>query len=154
MLVFYTALSNNMPQLSTPQPLPPGPFLVNTFPASVQAGFPSPAEDHQVERIDLMNQLIKHPQATFMLRVSGQSMRDAGILDGSVVLVDRAIKPESGHIVVAVVDGDFTCKTLQTRPDAFRLVAANPDFADIVPTEGQTIEVWGVVVASIVQHGT
>jgi DNA polymerase V len=142
-----------MPQLSTPHPLPPGPFLVNTFPASVQAGFPSPAEDHQVERIDLINQLIKHPQATFMLRVSGQSMCDAGILDGSVVLVDRAIKPESGHIVVAVVDGDFTCKTLQTGPDAFRLVAANPDFADIVPTEGQTIEVWGVVVASIVQHG-
>jgi DNA polymerase V len=63
-------------------PQPSGPFLVNTFLASVQAGFPSSAEDHQVERIDLMNQLIKHPQATFMLRVSGQSMRDAGILDG------------------------------------------------------------------------
>lgn len=142
-----------MPQLSTPQPLPSRPFLVNTFSASVQAGFPSPAEDHQVEHIDLMNQLIKHPQATFMLRVSGQSMRDAGILDGSVVLVDRAIKPENGHIVVAMVDGDFTCKTLHTGPDSFRLVAANPEFADIVPTEGQTIEVWGVVVASIVQHG-
>lgn len=124
-----------MTTLSTPQPLPPDPLLVNAFPASVQAGFPSPAEDHQVERIDLMNQLIKHPQATFMLRVSGQSMRDAGILDGSVV------------------DGDFTCKTLQTGPNGFRLVAANPDFPDIVPTEGQTIEVWGVVVASIVQHG-
>jgi DNA polymerase V len=66
---------------------------------------------------------------------------------------DRTLT-ESGHIVVAVVDGDFTCKTLQTGPDSFRLVAANPDFADIVPTEGQTIEVWGVVVASIVQHGT
>jgi DNA polymerase V len=99
-----------------------------------------------------MNQLIKHPQATFMLRVSGQSMRDAGILDGSVVLVDKAIQPESGHIVIAVVDGDFTCKTLQTGAEGFRLIAANPDFADIVPTEGQTIEVWGVVVASIVQH--
>ena len=142
-----------MPNLSTPQPLPPGPLVVKAFSTSVQCGFPSPAEDHQVERIDLMSQLIKHPQATFMLRVSGHSMRDAGILDGSVVLVDRAIKPESGHIVVAVVDGDFTCKTLHTGPDSFRLVAANPEFADIVPTEGQTIEVWGVVVASIVQHG-
>ena len=118
----------------------------------MQAGFPSPAEDHQLERIDLMNQLIKHPQATFMLRVSGHSMRDAGILDGSVVLVDRAIKPESGHVVIAVVDGDFTCKTLHTGPDFFRLVAANPDFADIVPNDGQAIEVWGVVVASIIQH--
>ena len=141
-----------MPNLSTPQPLPPGPLVVKAFSTSVQCGFPSPAEDHQVERIDLMSQLIKHPQATFMLRVSGHSMRDAGILDGSVVLVDRAIKPESGHIVIAVVDGDFTCKVLQTGPDFFRLVAANPDFADIVPNDGQAIEVWGVVVASIVQH--
>lgn len=130
----YSTERHHAPPLH-PQPLPPGPLLVNAFTASVQAGFPSPAEDHQVERIDLMNQLIKHPQATFMLRVSGQSMRDAGILDGSVV------------------DGDFTCKTLQTGPNGFRLVAANPDFPDIVLTEGQTIEVWGVVVASIVQHG-
>jgi DNA polymerase V len=141
-----------MSNLSTPQPLPPGPLVVKAFSTSVQCGFPSPAEDHHVERIDLMSQLIKHPQATFMLRVSGDSMRDAGIMDGAVVLVDKAIKPESGHIVIAVVDGDFTCKILQTGPDFFRLVAANPNFADIVPNDGQTIEVWGVVVASIVQH--
>jgi DNA polymerase V len=144
-----------MPQLSTPQPLPPGPLLVNAFPSSVQAGFPSPAEDHQVERIDLMSQLIKHPQATFMLRVSGQSMRDVGILDGSVVLVDKAIQPESGHTVIAVIDGDFTCKTLQILPGGgMRLKAANPDYPDIVPKDGQTVEIWGVVVASIVQHAS
>ena len=140
--------------LSQPQSLPPGPFLIKSFAASVQAGFPSPAEDHQIERIDLMHQLVKHPQATFMLRVAGHSMRDAGILDGAVVLVDRAIKPESGHIVVAVVDGDFTCKTLHMGHQSLRLVSANPDFADIVPKEGQSIEVWGVVVATIVQHPT
>ncbi len=140
--------------LSQPQSLPPGPFLIKSFAASVQAGFPSPAEDHQIERIDLMHQLVKHPQATFMLRVAGHSMRDAGILDGAVVLVDRAIKPESGHIVVAVVDGDFTCKTLHMGRNSLRLVSANPDFADIVPKEGQSIEVWGVVVATIVQHPT
>jgi DNA polymerase V len=118
----------------------------------VQAGFPSPAEDHQIERIDLMSQLIKHPQATFMLRVSGESMRDAGILDGSVVLVDKAIQPESGHTVIAVVDGEFTCKTLHILPGGMRLKAANPDYPDIVPKDGQTVEIWGVVVASIVQH--
>ena len=140
--------------LSQPQSLPPGPFLIKSFAASVQAGFPSPAEDHQIERIDLMHQLVKHPQATFMLRVAGHSMRDAGILDGAVVLVDRAIKPENGHIVVAVVDGDFTCKTLHMGRNSLRLVSANPDFADIVPKEGQSIEVWGVVVATIVQHPT
>ena len=149
-----------MPQLSTqrstplppPQPLPSEPLWVKAFSSTVQCGFPSPAEDHQVERIDLMSQLIKHPQATFMLRVSGESMRDVGILDGSVVLVDKAINPESGHIVIAVVDGDFTCKTLQKLPSGMRLKAANPDYADIVPKDGQTVEIWGVVVASIVQH--
>ena len=78
---------------------------VQALPAKVAAGFPSPAEDHQVQRVDLMAQLIRHPQATFLLRVRGDSMRDAGILDGSVVLVDRAIVPRSGHIVIAIVDG-------------------------------------------------
>jgi len=151
--MFYTVFGDIMHPFSTPKPLPPGPFWVKSFPASVQAGFPSPAEDHQVERIDLMNQLVKHPQATFMLRVSGHSMRDAGILDGSVVLVDKAIHPESGHTVIAEVDGEFTCKTLQIQPDGMRLKAANPDYPDIVPKDGQTVEIWGVVVASIVQHG-
>jgi DNA polymerase V len=88
-----------------------------------------------------------------MLRVSGHSMRDAGILDGSVVLVDKAIHPENGHTVIAVVDGEFTCKTLQILTDGMRLKAANPDYPDIVPKDGQTVEIWGVVVASIVQHG-
>ncbi len=141
-----------MPPLSSPQPLPPRPLLVRSFLSSVQAGFPSPAEDHQIERIDLMSHVIKHPQATFMLRVSGESMRDAGILDGSVVLVDKAIQPESGHTVIAVVDGEFTCKTLHILPGGMRLKAANPDYPDIVPKDGQTVEIWGVVVASIVQH--
>ena len=130
-----------MLDLSTPQPLPPGSLFVKAFSTSVQCGFSSPAEDHHVDRIDLVHQLIKYPQATFMLRVSGESMRNAGIMNGTVVLVDKAIKPASGHIVIAVVDGDFTCKILQTGPGFFRLVAANPDFADIVPTLGQTIEV-------------
>lgn len=141
-----------MSPLFSPQPLPPGPLLVRSFLSSVQAGFPSPADDHHIERIDLMSQLIKHPQATFMLRVSGESMRDAGILDGSVVLVDKAIQPESGHTVIAVVDGEFTCKTLHILPGGMRLKAANPDYPDIVPKDGQTVEIWGVVVASIVQH--
>jgi DNA polymerase V len=122
------------------------------LPGRVAAGFPSPAEDHQVQRVDLMAQLIRHPQATFMLRVRGDSMRDAGILDGSVVLVDRAIVPRHGHIVIAIVDGEFVCKTLSTRAGRMRLKAANPTYPDIVPKEGQTLDVWGVVVASIHQH--
>ncbi len=122
--------------------------------ASIAAGFPSPAEDHQVERIDLMQQLVKHPQATFYIRVRGESMRDAGILDGSVVLVDRAITPADGQIVLAVIDGDFTCKTLRLQGEGIRLQAAHPHYPDIVPKDGQSVEIWGVVVATIHQHQT
>jgi DNA polymerase V len=98
--------------------------------------------------------LVKHPQATFYIRVRGESMRDAGILDGSVVLVDRAITPADGQIVLAVVDGDFTCKTLRLPGEGLRLQAAHPDYPDIVPKDGQSVEIWGVVVATIHQHAT
>jgi len=136
------------------QPLPPESLWVQAARASVPAGFASPAEDHQVDRIDLMRQLVKHPQATFFIRISGDSMRDAGILDGSVVLVDRAIKPAHGQIVLAVIDGDFTCKRLYLRAGRMKLRAENPTYPDIVPRDGQTVEIWGVVVATIHQHPT
>jgi len=137
-----------------PQALPPGNWWLQALPASIAAGFPSPAEDHQVERIDLMQQLVKHPQATFYIRVRGESMRDVGILDGSVVLVDRAITPADGQIVLAVIDGDFTCKILRLASEGLRLQAAHPDYPDIVPKDGQSVDIWGVVVATIHQHTT
>ena len=132
----------------------PGPGWVNSYPACVAAGFPSPAEDHLVQRIDLMAQLIHHPQATYMLRVRGESMRDIGIFDSDVVLVDRAIAPRSGHIVIAVVDGEFVCKTLWQRAGRMKLKAANVTFPDIDPQDGQQVEIWGVVVATIKQFKT
>lgn len=116
---------------------------------SVPAGFPSPAEDHAVKRIDLNEALIRHPQATFMMRVRGASMREAGIDDGDVILVDRAIKASHGHVVVAVVDGEFTVKRLWKRGDNVKLQAANPTYPDITPKDGQQIEVWGVVTNAI-----
>ena len=117
--------------------------------AAVRAGFPSPAEDFAVNRLDLTQLLITHPQATFLLRVAGASMREAGIDDGDTLVVDRAIKPRHGHIVVAVVDGEFTVKQLYQRAGRVRLKAANPTFPDIEPKDGQTIEVWGVVSSCI-----
>ena len=149
-----------MSKLSSPlavrlaaQPLPivPNSSAGQALPAHVAAGFPSPAEDHAVQRIDLMAELIRHPQATFLLRVRGDSMREAGIFDGDVVLVDRAIRPRSGQVVIAVVDGEFVCKTLVMRAGRVRLKAANPTYADIEPRDGQSLEVWGVVVAAIKQ---
>jgi DNA polymerase V len=95
--------------------------------------------------------LITHAQATYFLRASGQSMVEAGIFDNDVLVVDRAIKPRHNHIVVAVVDGDFTVKKLYQRQGKIKLKAANPTFPDIVPKDGQTIEVWGVVTSCIKQ---
>lgn len=115
----------------------------------VRAGFPSPAEDLAVKRVDLTQELVAHPQATFLLRVGGDSMRDVGIFDGDTLVVDKAVKPRHGHIVVAVVDGEFTVKQLYQRAGRVKLRAANPTFPDITPRDGQTIQVWGVVTASI-----
>ena len=139
---------------SNPVLLTQAPLWVNASPCWVAAGFPSPAEDHMVQRVDLMAQLIKHPQATFLLRVRGESMKDAGIFDGDVVLVDKAIPPRSGMVVIAVVDGEFVCKTLVLRAGRMKLKAANVTFPDFIPKDGQTVEVWGVVVAAIKQFKT
>ena len=119
-----------------PTPLPQVGWMVRALDVSVQAGFPSPAEDHAGKRIDVLDNLVKHPQATFQMRVRGESMREAGIQEGDVVLVDRAIAPRSGQIVVAVVDGEFTVKQLWQRAGRMKLKAANPTFADIVPILG------------------
>ena len=112
---------------------------------AVPAGFPSPADDFLVERLDIMQLLVKHPQATFFWRARGDSMIGANIADGSLLAIDRAIKPRHMSIVVAVVDGECTVKYLHQRAGRVRLKAANPTYPDIVPQDSQTIEVWGVV---------
>ena len=128
--------------LNVPVPLPADGLRLSGIPVgSIQAGFPSPAEDHAAKRIDLIERLITHPQATYVMRVRGLSMVEAGIFDGDVVVVDRAIKPRHGQIVVAVVDGEFTVKYLSLRAGRLKLKAASPTFADIVPRDGQVIEV-------------
>jgi DNA polymerase V len=127
------------------------PLLVLLLRNRVNAGFPSPAEDLGAQRIDLAHMLITHAQATYFLRASGHSMVEAGIFDNDIMIVDRAIKPRHNHIVIAVVDGDFTVKQLYQRAGRIKLKAANPTHPDIVPKEGQTIEIWGVVTSSIKQ---
>ena len=85
-----------------------GPLLRNR----VCAGFPSPAENLGAQRIDLTQVLVTHPQATYFLRASGHSMAEAGIFDNDIMVVDWAIKPRHDHVVVAIVDGDFTVNRL------------------------------------------
>lgn len=120
-------------------------------PHSVAAGFPSPAEDLGGQRIDLGQLLVTHPQATYFVRANGHSMVDAGILDKDIMVVDRAIKPRHGHVVIAMVDGDFTVKQLYQRAGRTKLKAANPLYPDITPQDGQTLEIWGVVTATVRQ---
>lgn len=115
----------------------------------VCAGFPSPAEDLGAERIDLSKVLVKHPQATYLLKASGHSMVDLGIFDGDILVVDRAVKPRHNHVVVAVVDGEFTVKQLYQRAGRVKLKAGNPTYPDITPRDGQEIVVWGVVTSTI-----
>lgn len=122
---------------------------INLLDFHMPAGFPSPAEDHLVQRCDLIELLSTHPQATYFMRVRGDSMTGVGIHDNDIVAVNRALQAKHGSIVVANVDNEFTCKTLFQRNGRVRLVAANPAYPDIRPKEGQTIEVWGVVTAAL-----
>lgn len=115
------------------------------FDGSVPAGFPSPAEDYAEGRLDLNDYLVEHEAATFYVRVKGHSMTGAGILDGDVIAVDRALEPRHGDIVVAVIDGEFTVKELYRDGGSLRLLPHHPDFAPIEVRAGQELSVWGVV---------
>ncbi|HWR90211.1 MAG TPA: transcriptional repressor LexA [Dissulfurispiraceae bacterium] len=114
---------------------------------TVEAGFPSPAEEELVDTLSLDRLLVQNPNATFLLKVSGDSMSGAGILPGDMVLVDRSRQPKSGDIVVAQVDGEWTMKYLKKRGDTVVLVPANPEYKPIRPKKDLTIA--GVVTAVV-----
>ena len=125
---------------------------------SVVAGFPSPAEQYQEPPLDLNELLVKRPAATFFVRVQGDSMIGAGIHDGDLLVVDRSLRPASGDIIIACIDGEFTVKTLRlgnkergTGNGEVRLVAANPNYPDIVLKTGQELDYFGKVTACIHQ---
>ncbi len=117
----------------------------------VPAGFPSPADDFTVKRLDLNELLITHPQATFFMQSRGLSMIEAGIHDGDLLVVNRALEPRHRSIVVADVDGEFTVKRLYKRAGRIKLQAANPTFPEIVPRDGQQLCIFGVVTSCIRQ---
>lgn len=113
------------------------------FSERVSAGFPSPAQDYVEEMLDLNDLCIRHRSATYFVRASGNSMTDAGIRDGDLLIVDKSEKPSHGDIVIAAVDGEFTVKVLQLRP-RLALQPMNPAFATIYP-EPDALEIFGVV---------
>ncbi|MGL4432338.1 MAG: translesion error-prone DNA polymerase V autoproteolytic subunit [Plesiomonas shigelloides] len=114
------------------------------FLSPAACGFPSPAQDYVEQTIDLNQLCIEHPAATFYVRANGDSMLQAGIHSGDLLVVDRAVTATQGAIVLACLDGEFTVKYLQTHPHP-ALVPANPDFPVIYINQGQELEVFGVV---------
>jgi len=114
--------------------------------ASVQAGFPSPADDYIDRTLDLNELLVDHPAATFFIRVSGDSMKDAGIYHGNILIVDRAETPKSGNIIIAALDGELTVKRLLKDSTGLYLVPENPQYKAIRVSEESNFEIWGVVI--------
>ena len=114
---------------------------------TIEAGFPSPAEEELVDNLSLDDLLIQNREATFLLKVSGDSMTGAGIMQGDMVIVDKGLTPKSGDIVIAQVDGEWTMKYLRKRGDTVTLVPANPKYQPIKPKN--ELKIAGVVTAVV-----
>lgn len=119
----------------------PRQLRIPLFSMPVSAGMPSEADDYVEETLDLARLLVKHPESTFFVRVEGESMEDAAIFPGDILVVDRSLPAAHGDIVIAIVDGEFTVKTLEKRP-RLKLLSRNKNN----PTDiNQPFEIWGVV---------
>lgn len=117
------------------------------FAQAIHAGFPSPAADHVGERIDLVHAMNAHPDTTFYARVAGDSMRDAGILDGDIAVIDRSLEPHNGNYIVAFIDGEYTLKEfrLDEANHCAWLIPHNSAFSPIKVSAENNFSVWGVV---------
>jgi DNA polymerase V len=120
------------------------PYFLNR----VRVGWPSPADDYVERPIDLNEYLIKNPAATYFVRVSGDSMIDAYIGDGAILVVDRSVEPKHKSIVVAAINGSYACKRLLTKPKIC-LASENSKHAPIFIKENEELEIAGVVIAAI-----
>ncbi len=120
-------------------------YQLPLYSSKVPAGFPSPADDHVENQLDLNEHLIRHPAATFFVRTSGNSMIEAGINENDLLIVDRSIPPDHGKIVIAAIDGQLTVKRLHKKKDRLLLMPENPHFEPIEVKEESDIYIWGVV---------
>ena len=130
--------------------IPSGVFTqlpITLFAESVPAGFPSPAQGYEQKAIDLNTLMVTNPPATYFVRAQGDSMLDAGIRDGDMLVVDFSLQAKHGDIVIAKLDDSFTVKCLFKRRNVVKLCSENKDknYPPIIPQEGETLEVIGVV---------
>ena len=127
------------------------PVAISLYDAAVPAGFPSPADDHLDQVLDLNRHLFRHPAATFLARVRGDSMLGAGIHDGDLIAVDRALPARDGHVVVAILDGEHTVKRLRRRDGRLWLLPENDAFQPVEVSGESSLTICGVVTHVI--HG-
>ena len=128
------------------------PMSIELEPAeNLHAGFPNPAQDHAGETIDLAREIVRHPEATFYARIAGNSMQEAGIFDGDIVVVDRSLEAHNGSIIVACVDGEFTAKEYQfdEQNQCAWLIPHNPNYQSIKVTADNQFIIWGVITHNI-----
>ncbi len=114
--------------------------------SGISAGFPSPADDFLDSGIDLNKELIKNPYSTFYGRVRGDSMKDLGIHNGDLLVIDKSLEPQNGKIAVCYIDGEFTVKTIKIEGDCCWLVPANENYKPIKVTVENDFIVWGIVI--------
>nr|WP_315144061.1 translesion error-prone DNA polymerase V autoproteolytic subunit [uncultured Flavobacterium sp.] len=135
-LEFYT------PDFSTELELP-------YIDAGLRAGFPSPADDFIEISIDINKEYIKNKDTTFFAKVKGNSMINAGIFDGDLLIIDKSLEPQNDKIAVCQIDGEFTVKRIKIEKDVVWLIAENEDFKPIKVTPDNELLIWGIVTASI-----
>lgn len=119
------------------------------YTSKVAAGFPSPADDYVEQQLNPNDYLVENNTTTFFVRVKGDSMIEAGIFDNDVLVIDRSKTQQTGDIVLAVLDGEFTVKTLDWSKKNVKLIPANQRYPVIEVKKGQSLEIWGVVTGSM-----
>ena len=137
-----TTLEFYIPDYSTSLKLP---FID----VGISAGFPSPADDFIELSIDLNKQLIKNKDTTFFAKVKGHSMKNAGIFDGDLLIIDKSLEPQNNKIAICQIDGEFTVKRVKIEKDVVWLIAENEEYAPIKVTPENEFIIWGIVTASI-----
>lgn len=115
----------------------------------IKAGFPSPAQDFMDLAIDLNRELVKHPASTFYGRVKGDSMIDAGIHDGDILIIDKSLDPKDGDMAVCYIDGEFTIKYIKIEKEAVFMIPANNNYQPVKVTAENDFLIWGIVTYSI-----
>lgn len=140
-----TILDFYFPDYSTKLELP-------FFDIGISAGFPSPADDFIELTINLNKEFIKNKDTTFFARVKGHSMKNAGIFDGDLLIIDKSIEPQNNKIAICQIDGEFTVKRIKIEKDIIWLIAENEDYKPIKVTPENDFIIWGIVTNSITTH--